>query len=72
MANFTTFHKGEPMATNGTRIYNLFYQTGAGYRMYVASFTTKEKAVDDNDRRIKQGRGIYKKSHFIVRVGKLL
>ena len=31
------------MATTGIKIYNLFRQDGMGYRMYLASFSTRKR-----------------------------
>jgi len=59
------------MATTGIKIYNLFRQDGMGYRMYLASFSTRKKAESERLRLVKQGRGFYKKSELIIRVGKL-
>lgn len=55
-----------------SKIYNLFYQTGSGYRLYMKSFSTKKKAEDEVARYVKQGRGFYKKSNLLIRVGKVL
>lgn len=53
------------------KIYNVFWQTGSGYRIYISSFFTRDKAEAERLRLVKKGRGIYKKSQLLIRVGKV-
>ena len=58
------------MVESGDKVYNLFYQNGMGYRMYLATYATRKKAEDARVRLAKRKTCPYKKSMLLVRVGK--